>query len=645
MNPSDFDSASQSLVCASALTKRYGSLTAVDHLDFRIEKGDIFGFIGPDGAGKTSLFHILGGVTGVDEGSISVLGQDPRQGQVKADIGYLTQAFSLYLDLSIDENINYSGALKKVPGAQLSQRKKELTQLMNLDRFSSRLAGQLSGGMKQKLALCCALVSRPKLLLLDEPTTGVDPVSRRELWDILARIAQEGVTVVVATPYLDEAERCNRIALVYEGKIEAMGSPETLKEELGLKRLETRTDDLEKLHDLLEQVPEIDDIQRFGDRLDLLAKDSDVVLRTLEEVCSSNNIKFDTTLESPTLENVFVHELRRELSQEDEGLFAFSGRQRMAPGAKAIDASHLSRRFGDFWAVNDVSLSVKTGEIFGLLGANGAGKTTTIKMLCGLLSSSAGEMSLCGQAGDLRSADLRRRLGYMSQKFTLYDDLTISENLKFYCRVYGIEDSLRPARIAWALNSCGLAGQENLITGKLPGGWKQRLAFGACVMHEPDVLFLDEPTSGVDPLARRQLWKLIRQLAAKGTAILVTTHFLEEAEHCNNLAFMVAGEIVARGSPLEIKSQQPGLLLELKVSDSQKAVKILRERVEDWQVSIFADRIHLVITEEDNREELLGNLQEAGIDVLSIRQVPFSLEDSFIGIVQRMEAAARRKAS
>lgn len=623
------------LVVARGLVKRYKEIEALQSINFDIKSGDIFGFIGPDGAGKTTLFHILGGVIENDQGSIELLGQLPRQ--VKSDIGYLTQSFSLYLDLSVDENIQYSGALREVGSQQLQERKVELLELMDLARFSNRLAGQLSGGMKQKLALCCALVSRPKILLLDEPTTGVDPVSRRELWDILTRVAQEGVTVVVATPYLDEAERCSRIALMYDGQIEAMGSVDQLKADLNMSRVETRANDLDKLARILKkEVPSIEDIQQFGDRLDVLSSSAEAVVESVQNLSEQNGFSVETSIESPTLENVFVHELRRTNLDDERGLFKFSDRPRMKAGASAIEARSLSKRFGDFWAVKNVNLEIKTGEIFGLLGSNGAGKTTTIKILCGLLAGTEGEMSLCGQSRDLRSAELRRRLGYMSQKFTLYDDLTIEENLKFYCRVYGISNSKRTERIKWALESCGLSGQEKLITGKLPGGWKQRLAFGACVMHEPDVLFLDEPTSGVDPLARRQLWKLIRELADNGTAILVTTHFLEEAEHCNNLAFMAAGEIVARGSPQEIKEDQPGYLLELTATKVQSAVRILKGLVKPWQVSIFADKIHLVVLEEDEEKSLTEALSEADIDVLSTRRIPFSLEDSFIGIVERL---------
>jgi ABC-2 type transport system ATP-binding protein len=283
-------------------------------------------------------------------------------------------------------------------------------------------------------------------------------------------------------------------------------------------------------------------------------------------------------------------------------------------------------------------MEVKYGEIYGLLGANGAGKTTTIKMLCGLLPASKGEMILAGQTENLHSSQVRSRLGYMSQKFTLYDDLTINQNLKFYCGVYGVPSKLRQEKINWVLTTCGLIGKENTITGSLPGGWKQRVAFGASVMHEPEILFLDEPTSGVDPLARRQFWRLIRNFAHQGTAILVTTHYLEEAENCNFLGFMVSGKIVAQGSPSQIKAQQSGKLIEMIVSDTQAASNLLKTELESWRVSIFGDRLHLVIENPElELRRIRENLTKNQIDICSQRAIPFSLEDAFIGIVQRTE--------
>jgi ABC-2 type transport system ATP-binding protein len=615
-------------IVVSGLTKRYGNNEAVRGISFQVGVGEIFGLIGPDGAGKTSTFAILAGVMEASQGSVSVLGRPARDARL--GIGYLTQQFSLYLDLSIDENLKYGAGLREVPQDLFLERRERYLRLMGLERFGSRLAGQLSGGMKQKLALCCALVSQPQVLLLDEPTTGVDPVSRREFWDVLAALGEESVTIVVATPYLDEAERCSRVALMYEGQIQEIGTPGELRRNLGLSRLEVRTGNLNlseaKL--LASPSPLIVDVQTFGDRLDVLVKESQSGTEAIHVLLS------DATVEAaePTLENVFVTRLRQQGSDPPYLPYPYSRPER-SNAAIAIGASNLSRRFGNFQAVKDVTIEVRYGEIYGLLGANGAGKTTTIKMLCGLLEPSNGKIILAGQSDGLRSSELRKRIGYMSQKFTLYDDLNILENLEFYAGVYGLPLRQRQERIDWVIATCGLVGQEKKMTGTLPGGWKQRVAFGASVMHEPEVLFLDEPTSGVDPLARRQFWRLIEDFARRGTAILVTTHYLEEAEHCNRLGFMAAGEVIAQGTPSEIKRDQPGELLEVVAAapPAQLAAAIHRDLA--LNISTFGDRLHVVLDHPESQRQQLEQVLESFQPKL--RAIPFSLEDAFIGIVQR----------
>ncbi|MFN6527741.1 ATP-binding cassette domain-containing protein [Nostoc sp. ChiSLP03a] len=635
------------------LHKHYGNLAAVRGIDLSVYKGEMFGLIGPDGAGKTSTFHILGGVMEATAGEVQIFNQPARDARLIT--GYLTQQFSLYLDLSIDENLRYAAGLRQVADDLLRERRNKYLKLMNLERFGDRLAEQLSGGMKQKLALCCALVSQPEVLLLDEPTTGVDPVSRREFWDVLGELSAEGMTIVVATPYLDEAERCHRVALMYSGQIHEIGTPADLRANLGLHRLEVRTANLEATEEILSQATQtnIVDVQTFGDRLDVLVEDINSGETQVRELLQQHHLPSGSIeYGQPTLENVFVMRLRqqgsapqffpfpryRKRGQGDKGTRGQGDKETDALFASslAIYARNLSRVFGKFQAVKDVNVEVRYGEIFGLLGANGAGKTTTIKMLCGLLGASGGEISLGGETGNLRSADLRRRIGYMSQKFTLYDDLTILQNLEFYSGVYGVPRKLRREKIDWVIATCGLEGQANMITGQLPGGWKQRVAFGACVMHEPDILFLDEPTSGVDPLARRQFWKLINDFARNGTAILVTTHYLEEAEQCNRMSFMVAGETVAEGSPSSVKASQPGQLIEIIVNQNQVASKILKQHFESWRVSIFADSLHIVLDRPEQEINQLTQLLKANqITINSLRPIPFSLEDAFIGIVQR----------
>lgn len=628
----------KSAIAVRGLSKVYGENEAVRGIDFEVGEGEVFGLIGPDGAGKTTTFSILAGVLAASGGEVQIFGQIPRDARLST--AYLTQQFSLYLDLSIEENLRYSAGLREVPEATYRERSEHYLGLMGLDRFRTRLAGQLSGGMKQKLALCSALVSRPRVLLLDEPTTGVDPVSRREFWDVLAALAaEEAVTIVVATPYLDEAERCNRVALMYEGRIQEIGTPAQLRSNLGLQRLEVRTERLDEAEGQLQaaQGPEIADVQTFGDRLDVLVADPEAGERKVRQVLEGREVEIEAG--EPTLENVFVARLREQGSDPPYLAFPRTG---SAPTNRevAIGAEKLSRRFGDFQAVRDVTIEVHYGEIYGLLGANGAGKTTTIKMLCGLLEPSDGRIALAGQTGSLRSPELRARIGYMSQKFTLYDDLTILENLEFYSGVYGIARRRRRERIDWVIETCGLTGQERKLTGSLPGGWKQRVAFGASVMHQPEVLFLDEPTSGVDPLARRQFWRFIEDFARQGTAVLVTTHYLEEAEHCNRLGFMVAGAVIAQGTPGQIKAEQPGQLVEaiFPATAPSRAAAALREHpaLASLSISTFGDRLHIVLddpaTQDEHLRAVLAPLQAA------IRPIPFSLEDAFIGIVQRAEA-------
>lgn len=635
---------------AKNLHKKYPDIHAVKGIDLDICKGEIFGLIGPDGAGKSTIFSILAGIMEPTEGEISVFGQYPRD--IRSKIGYLTQQFSFYTDLSVDENIEYAAGIRKVPKDLLQQRKAKYLKLVGMDKFGSRLAGQLSGGMKQKLALCCILVFQPEILLLDEPTTGVDPVSRREFWDILATLAAEEVTIVVATPYLDEAERCNRVALVYNGQVQQIGTPDSLKIGLGLTRFEVRTDDIEKSEEILSTAISksdsvIADVQTFGDRLDVLVRNEELGQNQISSSILNNQIGLNEIAKADvTLENVFVSLLKQKGESAKFTPFPYSNSKTLKEGHPpnrkneiAIGAYNLTKAFGDFYAAKDVCLEVHYGEIFCLLGANGAGKTTTVKMLCGLLNQTSGEICLAGATKDLRSSKIRQKIGYMSQKFTLYNDLTILENLKFYCGVYGVPKNQQSAKIEWALATSGLEGQGNLITGALPGGWKQRISFSASVLHEPEILFLDEPTSGVDPLARRMFWEMISDLARHGTAVLVITHYLEEAEHCNKMAFMTAGQVVAQGSPHEIKGSQPGNLVELNVKDAQKAYLIIKEVVEPWRIALFGRKIHLVLDNPSlDIPKICSLLNQNQIQVISCSPIHFSLEDSFIGIIERANA-------
>jgi ABC-2 type transport system ATP-binding protein len=659
------DESSTAAVRVENLWKKYGALEAVRGVSLNVKQGEIFGLIGPDGAGKTSTFQILGGVMPATSGVTGIYGKPSRD--ARSQVGYLTQSFSLYPDLSVAENIRYVGDLRRVPPEEIRRRGHQYLSMFDMDRFANRMAGKLSGGMKQKLSLVAALVAQPRVLLLDEPTTGVDPVSRREFWDTLAHLADEGLTIVVATPYLDEAERCHRVAFMHLGQIHQAGTPAELRSSLNMKRLEVRTDNLGEAEIKLGEaeiklgepettpveaeagsLPEdssknqISDVQRFGDRLDVMVRNVDQGRNAIQQRLRGMHLE-EIRVADPTLENIFVATLRS-LGHEMHAP-AYPGRHPHGDlrGQMAINAQHLTKRFGNFTAVKDINIHVNHGEIYGLLGANGAGKTTAIKMLCGLIEPTDGEMTLVGESGSLRSNAVRERIGYMSQKFSLYDDLTINENLDFFGGVYGVPEAELAEKKKWVMSFSGLEGKEQMITRSLPGGWKQRVAFGAAIMHEPSVLFLDEPTSGVDPLARRAFWRMINKLADMGTAILVTTHYLEEAEQCNRLGFMVAGELVAEGTPSGVKQQQGGHLLEFTVDHPQRAADFLKQHMDRWRVSLFGPRLH-VITDDDAeiaRRAVTGQLGHAGVKVLGVSEETYSLEDVFIAVVEKARAGGK----
>jgi ABC-2 type transport system ATP-binding protein len=622
----------ETVVEARSLSKSYGPLKAVDEISFEVRKGEIFGLIGADGAGKTTTFRIIGGVLGEGGGEIRVLGSTPRE--ARPHVGYLTQPFSLYQDLSVDENLNYAGGLREVPESDFSARRARYFKLFDMDRFTERLAGRLSGGMKQKLALTCALIADPSLLLLDEPTTGVDPVTRRDFWDALTSLATGGMSIIVATPYLDEAERCHRVALMERGKIYDIDTPARFRSKMGVTRLEVKVEPLARAEDVLAKSPEAQDVQRFGDRLDVMAARPDAAESDLRRLAEANGLQVTEIVRSqPTLENAFVGQLRKM-----RGAHIVPPFPKPSPPLEGKDvvigAKDLNKRFGSFQAVKNFQLEVRNGDIYGLLGANGAGKTTSIKIICGLIDPTSGSVTLLGKSKDLRSAEVRSRIGYMSQKFALYDDLTIGENLDFYARLYGVDESVRKERKKWVLEAAELRGEEGMLTKSLPGGWKQRVAFGAAVMHEPEAIFLDEPTSGVDPLARRAMWRMINEFADRGAGIVVVTHYLEEAEQCNRLGFMVAGEIIAQGSPSEVKANMKGSLYEVEVDRPDRALATLKKKFGASRVSLFGDRLHVVTENDEQKRQAVAALEEAGVRIVTQKPVPFSLEDVFISLIE-----------
>jgi ABC-2 type transport system ATP-binding protein len=535
---------------------------ALHEVSFKARHGVVTGLVGPDAAGKTTLMRLAAGLLVPDAGNISVLGMDAATQSlaVQGTIGYMPQRFGLYEDLTVQENLDLYADLQGVPEPARLARYAELMHMAGLEPFTKRLAGKLSGGMKQKLGLACALVRQPALLLLDEPTVGVDPLSRRELWDIVYRLVREqGTSVLLSTAYLDEAERCDEVVLLHDGLLLAQGTPAELRETMRGRSYQINATDIDKraLQFRIAQAPGVLDSLIQGDHVRVVMHDDAppdpaILLPGVSGI--------DLISVPPRFEDSFVALLKARSGGENilsstsmENIV--SGITQKDAGKPIIEVHDLQRRFGDFYAVNNVTFSVGKGEVFGLLGANGAGKSTTFRMLCGLLPPSGGTLRVAG--ADLRhaAAAARARIGYMSQKFSLYGNLSVAENLRFFGNVYGLTGKQGNIRINRAMEEFELTDLAEFTSGDLSLGYKQRLALACALMHEPEILFLDEPTSGVDPLARREFWSRINALAQQGVTIMVTTHFMEEAEYCDRLAIMATGEILTMGTPGSIKAQ------------------------------------------------------------------------------------------
>lgn len=531
------------------------SVAALNDISIAIRPGKIIGLIGPDGAGKTTLMRLASGLLLPDSGNIHALGIDVVKSplQVQSSVGYMPQRFGLYEDLSVQENLDLYADLQGVVMSERQTRYAELMHMTALAPFRKRLAGRLSGGMKQKLGLACTLVSTPRLLLLDEPTVGVDPVSRRELWEIIYRLVKEkGLSVLLSTAYLNEAEQCDDVILIHEGRVLGQGAPRQFSEPLRGRSFHVSATSLPKrsLQNRLSTMAGIIDAVIEDEKVRVVTREpTPPDLTTLRREVP--DLQIETT--APIFEDAFVATLKG--THPPPTTLDLSAHTNSTTHDTVIEVRDLQKRFGDFYAVKNISFEVKRGEVFGLLGANGAGKSTTFRMLCGLLPATAGELSVSGR--DLRraAAHARSRLGYMAQRFSLYVDLTVSENLNFFARAYGLARAHRQQRITWALETFELTDYVNSSSGDLPLGFKQRLALAAALLHEPDILFLDEPTSGVDPLARREFWQRINALAESGVTVLVTTHFMDEANYCDRLVIMAEGEVLAEGTPAELKAR------------------------------------------------------------------------------------------
>jgi ABC-2 type transport system ATP-binding protein len=525
---------------------RQPPVCALDGVSLEARPAELTALVGPDGAGKTTLIRLAAGLLRSDGGSISVLGVDVAEDaqQVQDRISYMPQRFGLYEDLTVMENLDLYADLHDVSAEQRAQRYPQLMEMTALGAFTSRLAGQLSGGMKQKLGLACTLVRSPELLLLDEPTVGVDPLSRRELWEIVrGLVADQGLTVVLSTAYLDEAERCSRVIILHAGKVLSQSSPEEVAAKAtgrSFVAIPASGQSARALQAQLLDRQDIVDAVPDGGRVRLVS--GAAPLRELV----ANAVP-------PSFEDGFMILLQTNVERERAKTISMP-RQLAASGTEAVvQVQGLLKKFGAFTAVDHVSFEVSRGEIFALLGPNGAGKTTTFRMLCGLLKPSGGQLRVAGADVRHASASARARLGYVAQKFSLYGPLSVTENLEFFASAYGLRGEGKRMRIAWALEQFELEAHARTTSALLPGGFKQRLAIAAALLHEPEILFLDEPTSGTDPLARRAFWRRITALAEQGVTIIVTTHFMQEAEYCDHVAIMDAGQVLASGSPAQVR--------------------------------------------------------------------------------------------
>jgi ABC-2 type transport system ATP-binding protein len=545
------------------LRKAFGPVTALDGLSAELPPGKILGLVGPDGAGKTTLIRLLAGLMDPTSGTVEVLGRKPSAegGTTQAEVGYMPQRFGLYEDLSVLDNLTLYANLRALDRATRERRFAELLEFTALAPFTARLAGKLSGGMKQKLGLACALLGSPRLLLLDEPGVGVDPLSRRELWRMVSDLIASGVTVLWSTAYLEEAERCSRIWLLDRGRLLHDGAPEELSA-----RMKGRVFRRRSGSGASRQLAE-NELSRDG-VVDAVIQGASVrIVATPERAHEMQGNGYEPV--PPRLEDAYIELVGG--AQKGESLLAkgwpTSGAESAAaaasadhsapsapPGPTLVEAHGLTKRFGDFVAADHVSFNVRPGEIYGLLGPNGAGKSTTFRMLCGLLKPTEGDASVAG-VNLLRSASrARARLGYMAQKFSLYGALSVAQNLDYFADIYGLTRQRKRERVQAMIDAFSLEPHLESNAAALPLGFKQRLALACATLHAPAVLFLDEPTSGVDPLMRREFWHHINAVTARGVAIVVTTHFMEEAEYCDRIGLIWSGRKIAEGTPDDLKA-------------------------------------------------------------------------------------------
>ncbi len=542
------------------LVKRFApqGAEAIKNVTTEMRWGQITGLVGPDGAGKSTLIRMMAGLLHPTQGEIRVNGLDPRaqSGALREIIGYMPQKFGLYEELSVMENLSLYADLRNVTGVERDQGIESLLHFTDLARFTGRPAGKLSGGMKQKLGLACSLLGSPKVLLLDEPGVGIDPISRRELWKMVRKLSSTGMTVVWSTAYLDEAELCDEVRLMAHGEIKAGGPPRVLMDRMRGRSLRI-TGIWGNRRALLGRAlasPQVMDGVIQGSSVRILLRQAGELpcLEALQAGAGASLVEAP-----PRLEDAFISILGGGPGGES-ALAAQLPLVELPPEVDphaVIRAHRLTKRFGDFTATRDVSFTVARGEIFGLLGPNGAGKSTIFKMKCGLLKPTSGQATVMGIDLTSSPSKARQRLGYMAQKFSLYKQLSVGQNLEFFSGIYGLAGEVQREKIARMVELFNLRHYLDSPADELPLGFKQRLALACAVMHEPQILFLDEPTSGVDPVTRREFWNHINGVAEKGVTVMVTTHFMDEAEYCDRIGIVYRGELIALGTPDQLKER------------------------------------------------------------------------------------------
>jgi ABC-type multidrug transport system ATPase subunit len=617
--------------------RRRKRVDAVRGVSFQAGRGEIFGLIGPDGAGKTSVIQMLAGVLEIHKGCAKVDGidvaADPET--VKEHVGYMPQGLgvNLYESLTAAENIEFFRDLRKLPEDLYQRNRTELLTVTRLAPFVHRRARELSGGMRQKLALICALIHLPDVLLLDEPTTGVDPISRQDFWQIIWHIVQERkVTVLLSTSYMDEAERCHRIGLMHAGELIRQGDPEDLKATVSGRYARIVATPQREAVKMLQRRSDVLSTEVFGQEIRIrLAGNLDVI----ESELVSEGIQVREAEERrPGLEDLFAQLL---VSGKQEKASLGTRPQRLAVSAM-VQSHAATRRFGNFAAVDSVDLTIERGEIFGLLGPNGAGKTTLIKMMCGLLEPTSGAIRVAGFDIKSQKEMVWPRIGYMSQQFSLYGDLTVMQNLRLHSDLYNVTSP----RFVEMTESLGLATYKSHLARDLPPGLRQRLSLLCAVLHGPPVLFLDEPTSGVDPVARRTFWDLIYELSREsGVTVLVSTHYMDEAGHCDRLGLMDRGRLVAVDTPENLKStseKRSGRLLAVHTHDFGHAFDVVRSAFPD--AFLYGDRVHLRSTHPDyDREKLQELLLAREVADAVISEPPLSMDEAFIDFIRCAEEA------